>query len=253
MLNYFYDVLPRELQYYIWKLTHQSRVKDMHDDLENWTWAVLRDSADNAEQLEIEEANRMDPRYSNQLYYWHPQNNIIARRLHDIRRIKELNGSNTVDSEWYLSGFNYSGSHYNHYQVCYGGHLLRTHSRRYIESLHCIRDGRAITDSMITDSYWYPNITPYIKNTEVFHRWTYTIDPQLQTRSCVYINRAYRELYNPEVSKYMIKKEIKDHLKRTGLKGFSKMNKTQMVDYYYTESKTRRLGENIAHHPVMDK
>jgi hypothetical protein len=247
MLNYFYNVLPREIQDYIWELIHQSRVKDMHDNLENWAWTALRNSADNAEQLEIEEANRMDPAYSNQLYYWHPQNNIIAHRLHDIRRIKELNGSNTVDSKWYLSGFNYTGSHYNHYQVCFGGHLLRTHSRRYIESMHCIRDGRAITDSMITDSYWYPNITPYIKNTEVFHRWTYTIDPQVQTRSCVYIIRAYRLKCDREVSKHMFKKEIKDNLKQIGLnlKGISKMNKTKLIDYYYTESKTRKIGEII--------
>lgn len=245
MLNYFYNVLPPEIQDYIWELTHRSRIKDMHDDLKTDYWEALRNSADNAEQLEIEEANCMDQSSAYELYYWHPQNNIIARRLHDIRRIKELHGSIPVDSDLYLSGFNYTGMHYNHYQVCFGGHLLRKASRRYIESMHCIRDGRAITDSMITDSYWYPNIAPYIKNTEVFHRWTYTIDPQVQTRSCVYIHRTFRSKCDHEVSKHMLKKEIKDNLKQIGLKGISKMNKTQMVDYYYTESKTRRLGEII--------
>ena len=235
MLNYFYDVLPPEIQDYIWELTQRARVKDLHDDLNTEYWLALRNSADNAKQLEIEEATNMNPMHSFEYYYWHPQNNVIARRLHDIRRIKELHGrppsKSASKSDLYLSGFNYTGSHYVH--SCTSMWYMKKYGKQYIESL--TKEGRTITDSMMTHSYWYPNIGPYIKNIEVFHRWTV---PETFPRSCVYQSRPFQD-----ACKYMTKKEIQDYLKRAGLNGFSKMNKTQLIHYYYTESKTRKLGK----------
>ena len=233
MFNYFYDILPAEIQDYIWVLTQRSRVKDMHDDLNTEYWLALRNSADNAEKLEIEEANNMNPMNSFDFLYWHPQNNVIARRLHEIRRIKELHSRKPNDSDLYLSGFNYTGSHYNHEGIKYAW-FMKWYGKQYIKSL--TKEGMIITDSMMTHTYWYPNIAPYIKNVEVFHRWTLHHN-QTYPRTCVYQTRPFQD-----VCKYMNKKEIQDSLKRAGLKCISKMNKTQLVDYYYTETKTRRLG-----------
>ena len=232
MLNYFYDVLPPEIQEYIWVLTQKSRIKDMHDDLNTEYWLALRNSADNAEKLEAEEAIRINPTNPGLFYYWHPQNNVIARRLHDIRRIKELHSKKPDDSDLYLTGFNYYGSHYYHNKKFYEYYMYPC-AKPYIESL--TKDGRTITYSMMKDSYWYPNIGPYIKNIEVFHRWTR--NNHFWWRKCVYQERPFRD-----ACKEMNKKEIQDYLKRAGLKGFSKMNKTQLIHYYYTESKTRKLG-----------
>ena len=84
---------------------------------------------------------------------------------------------------------------------------------QYIESL--TKDGRTITYSMMRDSYWYPNIGPYIKNIEVFHRWTR--NNHMWWRKCVYQENTFRD-----ACKEMNKKEIQDYLKRAGLKGFPK-------------------------------
>ena len=231
MLNYFYDVLPTEIQDYIWVLTHRARVKDMHDDLNTEYWLALRDSADNAKKLEVEELNRINPTNWGVFYSWGPQHNVIARRLHDIRRIKELHSRKQYDPDLYLSGFNYTGSDYSHRGTPYE-HYLSTFGKQYIESL--TKDGRTVTYSMLKQSYWYPNIEPYIKNIAAFHPLTMDFNPTW--RNCV-----YQESGN--VCKYMTKKDLQANLIRAGFKGFSKMNKTQLIDYYYTESKTRKLGE----------
>ena len=71
------------------------------------------------------------------------------------------------------------------------------------------------------------------------------MDPYIEASDCPYCNDQHTGIKLTLLHPALTIDEIKTALKYRGLNGYSNMSKSELISYYYTESKTRNIGQVI--------
>jgi hypothetical protein len=224
MFNYFYDVLPHDIQEVIWKMIWLRQMKDLHHS--HMTGTIWEACGAQAEEMTKPSQFTVYPQ--SDVTVWRQRYNDIAKRLYCFRKIKEYNSPNNTwggPGFYANNGMIYRGRPYvnalkprelHHLQLFVRHHLQEGRAQLGIPRSACFHSGKTIIHR-----HMFPHVEPYIELSDG-------------------INANKNLLKNGH---HLTVKELKEFVRQKELKGFSNMKKSDLVSYYYTESKTRKIGE----------